>query len=99
MFLFVLQHIRIQLLEIENKRNGTRKISDAEANNNAEALESLTQELSVMRKDSLTAERIAKQSEVIQFNLLFFFLFFSDTLWNTEKIMNTRICSQNFFFF
>ena len=59
---------RIQILEIENKRSGTKKISDAEANNNAEALESLTQELVVMRKDILTAERIAKQAEVIRIN-------------------------------
>ena len=63
----LLRIFRIQILEIENKRSGTKKISDAEANNNAEALESLTQELSVMRKDILTAERIAKQAEVIRF--------------------------------
>ena len=63
---------RIQLLEIENKRNGTKKFSDAEANNNAEALESLTQELTVMRKDILTAERIAKQAEVIKLNKLIY---------------------------
>ena len=60
-------------MEIESKRNGTKKVSDAEANNNAEALESLTQELSVMRKDILTAERIAKQSEVIYLNLFIFY--------------------------
>jgi multidrug resistance efflux pump len=55
---------RIQLLESETKRNGSKKLSDAEANNAADTVDTLTQEVAMLKRDLLTAERIAKQSEV-----------------------------------
>jgi hypothetical protein len=51
-------------LESETKRNGSKKLSDAEANNAADTVDTLTQEVAMLKRDLLTAERIAKQSEV-----------------------------------
>ena len=56
--------LRIQLLEVETKRSGNRRGSDAEAGQGADTLDSLTQEIISLKKDIQTAERIAKQSEV-----------------------------------
>lgn len=55
---------RIQLLESETKRNGSKKLSEAEANNAADTVDTLTQEVAMLKRDLQTAERIAKQSEV-----------------------------------
>ena len=62
--LFLLSVFRIQLLEVETKRSGNRRGSDAEAGQGADTLDSLTQEIISLKKDIQTAERIAKQSEV-----------------------------------
>ena len=55
---------RIQLLEVETKRSSTKKVSEADANQAADSVETLAQEILSLRKDVQTAERIAKQSEV-----------------------------------
>ena len=60
----LLSIFRIQLLEVETKRSGNRRGSDAEAGQGADTLDSLTQEIISLKKDIQTAERIAKQSEV-----------------------------------
>ena len=56
---------RIQILDIEGKRNLSRKpINEKEKDNNDK--EELIQEISILRKDLQTAERIAKQGESIK---------------------------------
>ena len=55
---------RIQLLEVETKRSSTKKVSEADANQAADSVETLAQEVLSLKKDVQTAERIAKQSEV-----------------------------------
>ena len=56
---------RIQILEIEGKRNlGKRPTDDKEKDIHDK--EELIQEISILRKDLQTAERIAKQSETMK---------------------------------
>ena len=55
---------RIQLLEVESKRSSNKKVIEADSNNTANTVESLSNEISEMRRQIVTAERIAKQSEV-----------------------------------
>ena len=58
-------NFRIQLLEVETKRSSNRRVSEADANQASDTVDSLAQEVALLKKDIQTAERIAKQSEVI----------------------------------
>lgn len=51
-------------MEVETKRSSNKKVSAADTNQATDSVDSLTQEISSLKKDVQTAERIAKQSEV-----------------------------------
>lgn len=52
------------MLESETKRSSSKKPTEAEANNAADTVDNLNQEVAMLKRDLQTAERIAKQSEV-----------------------------------